>query len=734
MKIANPFQLNDWKMRDFLILILAVQLILVGLISTEALGFRITLAFRQIIGLIYLIIIPGSLILRILGLHNLKTINTFLYTVGLSLTLLMFTGFFMAIIFPLIGISKPISQIPLITTFSIVIITLSILSIFRDKEFYSPSYITPNIALSVPVLSFSLIPFMAVFGTYLVNYYNYNKLVMVLILIISIIPILVAWNRFIPENIYPFAIFIIALSLLYHNSLISRYLWGWDIHLEYYLANNVVIKSVWDPTITITVNSMLSTVMLAPIFSEICNMSLTWVFKIIYPFLFSLTSLGLYQIFKKQTNDTIAFLSCFFFISFVGFYTEMLALPRQQIAELYLVLIILLIVEESIERYSKSILLVLFSISLIVSHYALSYIFLFSIICFWLILNLIKVMKFDIPKESNGSVFEKFDLPYIILMICTTLAWYIYTSKSAAFITIIYEISQIFAAELLKTGTSAGLDTIVHGGTISLLHSYAKYLYLVCTLFISIGIISPIFYSIYSKYVNFRKDYYILSLTYFILCIFSIIIPYFLIMFSTLRMYQITLIFLAPFCVIGGFLFLRIFGKLSGIDFSMKISQKILALFLSALFLFNVGIIYEMANDHPTSISLSQENFKNSKYIQDRKVLFDCINTLQQDVVGAYWLREEIDQSNPINVYADYISSHPLTSYGAIFPDYIHPLINTTKKLESGTFLFLGYANIIENISIIKNTGNRFNTTDLSSLLLSINKIYSNGGSEIFVK
>lgn len=164
------------------------------------------------------------------------------------------------------------------------------------------------------------------------------------------------------------------------------YIWGWDTHHEYYLSNLVIANPLWNSTIPYAVNTMLSIVMFAPIVSSICNMSLTWVFKIIYPLLFSLVPLGLYRVFQKQIDDKIAFLSCFFFVSLFMFYTEMLQLARQQIAELFFVLLILLMIDKNMDKTKRAFLSIVFGVSLVVSHYGLSYIYMFCLISAWLIL------------------------------------------------------------------------------------------------------------------------------------------------------------------------------------------------------------------------------------------------------------------------------------------------------------------------------------------------------------
>ena len=93
MQINNPFQMNDWEIERFLKVVLAIQFALWAVIGLDAVGLQIPI-LRQFIGFIYLTFIPGILILCVLKLHKLGNIETLLYTVGLSLASLMFTGFF----------------------------------------------------------------------------------------------------------------------------------------------------------------------------------------------------------------------------------------------------------------------------------------------------------------------------------------------------------------------------------------------------------------------------------------------------------------------------------------------------------------------------------------------------------------------------------------------------------------------------------------------------------------
>ncbi|MDO5836818.1 MAG: DUF2206 domain-containing protein, partial [Methanobacterium sp.] len=201
--------------------------------------------------------------------------------------------------------------------------------------------------------------------------------------------------------------------------------------------------------------------------------------KVVYPFIFSLVPLGLYYVFRKQTSSRIAFLSVFFFIIQFTFYTEMLTLVRQQIAELMLVLVLMIIISTPLDMRNRSILVVIFGMSIIVAHYGLASIMMIILILsiiiiyvsekepllwfknYWVkLLRLNPVMSLFILvssyfpglgktqlsiSEHQPNVREKLEKyrsmernrvitsSFIILLLLFLLTWYIYTSNSTIF-------------------------------------------------------------------------------------------------------------------------------------------------------------------------------------------------------------------------------------------------------------------------------------------------------------
>jgi uncharacterized membrane protein len=714
--------MNDWEIKKFYKVIVSIQLALWGVVGLDVAGLPIPIV-RQLIVFIYLTFIPGILVLRILRLHKLGDIETLLYTIGLSIATLMFTGFLMNMVHPFFGISRPISTISLIITISIVVLGLCYISYKIDKEFSDPSFIEVKDILSPPALFLCLVPFLSIFGTYLVNFHNDNTILIFLIIMLSIIALLISFDKFIPKNLYPFAVFIIAISLLYHNSLISMYLCGWDIQLEYYLSSLVTTTAQWDSTIPTTTNAMLSIVMLAPIFSNVCSMSLTWVFKIIYPLVFALVPLGLYRVFQKQTNDKIAFLSCFFFMSRFEFYTEMLALARQQMAELFLVLLILLMIDKNMDRVKRAGLITIFAFSLTVSHYGLSYIFMFSLIVVYGLFFL------NARRKNQNKVAEIVTTRrFVALYITFTIAWYMYVSSSSAFETIVHigdHIASSIFTDFLNPEAAEGIKLIMTE-TVSPLHGVTKYLHLISQFFIVIGILTLL---LKHKEMKFEKEYAAFSYVAFMICFAGVVVPFFASSLNTSILYHITLIFLAPFCVIGGMAFFRRVNhvvKKSWTDRIVRSSLRILSVFFAVFLLFNSGWVYEIAKDDPGSISLSQESVKVCGD-DARKNAFYAAYYLDEDIAGVEWISKNRDDESKI--YADYTRRLLVfTSYGMMPDEYT--LTNTTK-IRDESYIYLGYPNVRYGLMYGPDKGEYWNITDISPLLDERSKIYDNGDAQV---
>lgn len=717
MYTLNFLKITDFDRKKFLIFVIAIQLSYIGLEFYEFLGLKIPL-IKEVVSIIFLVFLPGILILRALRIHTKSTLNNFLLTVGLSISFVMIIGLFNNFFLYFLGIKNPLSSFYLIISLESSLIFLTIYSYIFHNNYNNSEKIKINFLFSKESFLIMLIPIISIFGTYLMNKYSINYLLILLIILIGLVVFIFTYFD-LNKEIYPLAIFTISLAILFHKSLLSPYIWGWDIQLEYYIASNVIKNSYWVSSIAYNANGMLSVGILPVIMSKLTNINLVWIYKIIYPFFYSLVPLALYSIFKEQTNKKIAFLSAFLYLSLLTFHTEILTITKQIIAELFLVLIVLLLINNDIKQVQKSILLLLFSFSLITSHYGLSYIFLIILMIGLIFLNLfsriIKKEKNIFEKENNEHFLLKFS--FILLFLVFALSWYMYVSGSSILNSIVNIGDNIFSNifNMMDPIKSQGLNLIVTEQN-SILKTFHKSLYLLCQLFISIGLVSILFKKNRGR---FKQEYLVFSLISFFLLISGIIIPYLSSQLNTSRLFHLGLIFLAPFCTIGILAVLKVMSKyLKSSSLNNKIINLVAILFIVIL-IFDTGLIYEFSNEEITSSALSNN--------------FDFPKFNEKEVIAAKWLKSE---KAPGIIYADKYRIYLIVSLN--YPESrTIPFYSDLIKTDS--YIFLGTYNIKSSGFLVTETSGANIVTDqkilnLNEILLQDAEIYDNGGSIIYKK
>jgi uncharacterized membrane protein len=546
--------MKDWRIRDFILIIIAIQIMFSLFLILGYAGINVPI-FEDILGFILVLFVPGILLLRLLDLNGIKSNGqVLLYTLGLDLAILMLIGFLMNTIYPFFGIDKPLSFISIFITINVFIIILCTLCYQIDKrrryklvlrnlkdmviKKSPPNHVNIQNLMDSPILFSLLIPFLSILGAYMMNVYQSDILTMLMILLIGFIALFIGMGK-INSKFYPFIVFTISISLLLHKALITNYIWGWDINIEYFLGNQVISNSFWNQNLPINYNSMLSVMILAPIFCSFIKIGLIWIMKIVYPFIFSLTPLGLYYVFYKQTSPKVAFFAAFFFMIQFTFYTEMLTLVRQQVAELMLVLVLMVMVNEQMDVIKRSFLAIIFGMSIIVAHYGLAYIMMVILVISILFLYLMdknitetfkkqlakiyqrnmvnkivisfsrylpEIIKPNIDKEYEintkikqyRSIIKKSRViitpSFLALFTLFLLIWYIYTSNSTIFQSFI-DIGRSIIDNLysfMDPNSTQGLSLVMEQQT-TFLRNLQKNFYLISQLFIFIGVFALLF-------------------------------------------------------------------------------------------------------------------------------------------------------------------------------------------------------------------------------------------------
>ena len=237
---------------------------------------------------------------------------------------------------------------------------------------------------------------------------------MVLMLVFAMIPAYIIYISFyryqISEKLYPFVIFLIGISLLLMYSLRSNHIIGSDTHVEYYLFLTTVDNLKWSQLGIDLLDGCLSISLLPAIYQIFLNLNPEYLYKILYSLLFSVSPLVVYLIARKYVSSSYAFLASFFFISQQIFlWTPSYA--RTNLAILFFALIIMTMFNDKISRFNKPLLFIIFTASMIVSHYGVTYVTFFILILTWIgtqiLSRIIPLIKYPTTKSAGNQTITK---------------------------------------------------------------------------------------------------------------------------------------------------------------------------------------------------------------------------------------------------------------------------------------------------------------------------------------
>lgn len=602
IKISLPssFRINNWNYKTFIALILTTLIIYDVLIFLNVF-FKIELFnLHSFLGLIIILLIPGHLILRILKIHDIQGSLNLLLTVALSITFIILYGISINFFLPLVGVSNPLSSQMIIISYNIAIFCLLVIGYFYQSSHYLDN---SNLSLEVTptLLVVIILPILSILGAYLFTYYYSNYIQILLLILLSISPILCSRSKNLEQH-YPFVIFVIALSLLLHVNLVSSHLWSFDIFLESYCARTVIENEYWDPNLDYKLNSLLLINILAPVLSSFCDISYVWVFKAIFPLIFSLVPVSLFILYKnliyklfRIKDIQLAFLSTFVFVFYYGFFKDMP--DKQHISQLFLSLIFILFL---LKMTNSKYLILMLSFSLIVSHYGVAYLFALSLFGALILTNVCRYFGFNFDSKDQSFVTLNFTLLFISLLI----AWYLYVASGSELNNIILVGKNLYDGlnDIFYPDERSGIKYLSLS-TESNLWLLLKLTQLLIQAFIFIGFTKLLVQIIARKQNYFAMASLILIFYLFVLA--QIIVTYGM---GFDRIMQITLVLLSPLTLVGFKWLAEISDPWLLNRFKCKNYLSFFGVFLMFSFLLSSGVLFEIADDRvpPYCISLNK--------------------------------------------------------------------------------------------------------------------------------
>ena len=383
-------------------LFVAAMLLLIATIISVALNLSL---LRYFFGFVLLTFLPGLLIISALRLQNLNFFTKVALSVGISLVFVMTLGLAVNSL-SAFGYVGPLSPLPVMLSFSLAIAMLAAVAYVRNRGviFESPELRFTDVERSFLIASLTF-PFLAISGMTFMNATENNVFVLLLLISIPVFIVLVAYYRqHLSDSVYPIFILSIGLALLLRFSLRSHYLLGSDVHLEYLFFQTTYQNQLWNPALVSdifgVINGMLVVSVLPTVYQVFMNINPPeYVFKMMFPLIFSVIPLAVFLISKHYTSGFYAFLAASFFMSGSAFLSN----PNARIffGVLFFALIILTWLSTDVPYTSRKALFIVFSVGLIFSYYAASFLFFFIILTTWIVFQL---YMFNVNRHTHKGL------------------------------------------------------------------------------------------------------------------------------------------------------------------------------------------------------------------------------------------------------------------------------------------------------------------------------------------
>ena len=412
---------------------------------------------------LYLSIIPGFFIQRLLRIRGISFFESITYIVGLSISYLFLVGISTNLLVLLPHMLQPLNTTNSLIVFNIYTMLLLLINYIRENK--SLIYITLS-KVTFTQLFFYTIPFffpiLSIIGTQLLNSNGVNTFTMMLLFSIAVYALLVTiFTKRLETFSFEIPIYLIAISLLFMFSLRSSYIIGWDVYGEYKVFVLTESHQLWsmanypDPY-----NACLSITILPTLFHYFTKIDNAFVFKFLFQCIFALVPITIYTLAKKFANRLIAFFRAFFFMSTLDFYREMPALVRQEIAYLFFGLLLLTLFNKQIAPLQKKTLFVILSFSIVLSHYTTTYILIaiFGFACVCLIIYEKFANKYFYVLPENFTIKP---LPVILFIVFAVIWFGVITNSSGNVVNAIIKTSASitdFDQQTLNTSLFAQLN------------------------------------------------------------------------------------------------------------------------------------------------------------------------------------------------------------------------------------------------------------------------------------
>ncbi|HWA51819.1 MAG TPA: DUF2206 domain-containing protein [Patescibacteria group bacterium] len=722
---------------------LMIWQIILPLLVVANISYLIGGIVGSIITLSFFLFAPGYLFLNLLK-HELKSkweIGSF--SMGISLLSIMLGGLCLNTL-NIFGLSQPLTSLNIFLMLNLFVISL--LWVNRKKKIKIPKLqIKASKEQLVIAGLLTFLPFLAAGGATTLNNGGSNTLTMILFALIPIVFIILVARKNL-QSLYPYAIFTMALAILFSTSLRGWYITGHDIQHEFSVFQHTYQDNLWHVRVAMgdPYNACLSITILPTIIAKITTIPSVYVYKFFFQIIFAFGLMPVYLFVRKFTNSIYGLIAAFIFITFPTFLDDMPFLNRQEIGFIFFGLLVMLTFSK-IKKGTKMLLSVAILLGIMFSHYSSNYVTLCILLGAWFIFNLLKRTQ---TIKNNSFEIPILRLWIIVGAIILTFLWNSQITASASNLeTAVIQTIDDFRykrsvedrflsygliersvtdlksqfEEFVKTRSISAQYTSPSdmpltylGQKLSSIIDVKSFNYGIHTAIAKIYqvliILGTVIYFFKQRRTANKEGSYYISIIFagLILLVTFTLFPRLASDYSVIRLIQQTLVLTAlPIIFATEFLF----------GLFRRYKQIVVAVLFVVLFLHSSGFVPQLTGGYKPLLALNNAG-----------VYYDYFYTHESDLLSTNWLAENMDKSLP--VFHDVISDLSIINYprktGLLYSD------NETRQQMSLAYIYLGYTNTTKGIFRTFQIGDFTEYID-TSITLNRNLIYNNGKSRIYL-
>ena len=305
------------------------------------------------------------------------------YSLTATLLLLMLAGLVLNTVLPLMGIGRPLDQVPVLMLGDA--LTLGLYAL-RHKFPAEPGW--PDAFRGFGreerrvLTGAGLTVVLAVVGANRLNNGAGDQVsVAALVAMVFTLVLVLAWQSRMRDGTSSIALYLLSAALLLMTSLRGWYVTGHDIQAEYYVFQLAEAHGRWNiASYRDPYNACLSLTILPTELAQVAHVYSPYIYKVFFQLMFAVCPVLVYSLAQRYWSRSVAILAVVYFVGFPTFFTDMPFINRQEIAFLFVCVAFLAVTNPEWDQRRRRLVFFAAALGVELSHYSTMYIFLGTVL------------------------------------------------------------------------------------------------------------------------------------------------------------------------------------------------------------------------------------------------------------------------------------------------------------------------------------------------------------------